>query len=43
MIEKEWIKGIEGRNLKFKRERLLNDAMNRWGLNKYAVLGQHLH
>jgi len=39
MTEKEWIKGIEGRNLKFKRERLLNDAMNRWGLNKANSVG----
>jgi len=36
---KEWIKGIEGQNLKFKRERLLNDAMNRWGLNKASSVG----
>lgn len=34
MREKEWVKGLEGRNLKFERERLLNDATNRWGLNK---------
>jgi hypothetical protein len=39
VIEKEWIKGIEGRNLKFKREKLLNDAMNRWGLNKASSVG----
>ena len=39
MTEKEWIKGIEGRNLKFKRERLLNDAINRWGLNKANSVG----
>ena len=31
---KEWIKGFEGKNAKFKREALLNYAMNRWGLNK---------
>jgi hypothetical protein len=31
---KEWIKGIEGRNMKFKRETLLNYAANRWALNK---------
>lgn len=31
---KEWIKGAEGKNLKFKRETLLNYAANRWTLNK---------
>jgi hypothetical protein len=38
-MEKEWIKGREGRNLKFKRETLLNWAMNRWGLNKAYSVG----
>lgn len=33
-MEKEWINGSEGYNLKYKRETLLNYAMNRWGLNK---------
>jgi MjaI restriction endonuclease len=33
-MPKEWILGTEGRNLKFKREALLNYGMNRWGLNK---------
>ena len=33
-MAKEWVKGSEGRNLKFKRETLLNYGMNRWGLNK---------
>ncbi len=33
-MPKEWIKGVEGCALKFKREGLLNAAMNRWGLNK---------
>jgi len=31
---KEWIKGKEGENLKFKRETLLNYIANRWALNK---------
>lgn len=39
-MAKEWIKGKEGRNLKFKRETLLNYGMNNWGLNKmYSVDG----
>jgi len=39
-MTKEWIKGKEGRNLKFKRETLLNYGMNNWGLNrKYSVGG----
>ncbi len=38
-MEKEWITGIEGVNLKFKRETLLNYAMNRWGLNKAHSVG----
>lgn len=33
-MAKEWITGREGRNLKFKRETLLNYGINRWGLNK---------
>ncbi|MBI3610712.1 MAG: MjaI family restriction endonuclease [Nitrospirae bacterium] len=37
--QKEWIKGIEGQNLQFKRERLLNDALNRWGLTKAHSVG----
>ena len=39
MTEKEWIAGHEGRNLKFKRETLLNYGMNRWGLNKASSVG----
>lgn len=39
MTGKEWISGAEGRNLKFKRETLLNYAMNRWGLNKAFSVG----
>jgi hypothetical protein len=35
-MAKEWIIGSEGRNLKFKKETLLNYGMNRWGLNKAA-------
>jgi hypothetical protein len=38
-MAKEWIIGREGRNLKFKRETLLNYAMNRWGLNKAHAVG----
>jgi hypothetical protein len=38
-MDKEWITGIDGVNLKFKRETLLNYAMNRWGLNKAASVG----
>jgi len=39
-MAKEWIKDKEGRNLKFKRETLLNYGMNHWGLNKaYSVDG----
>ncbi len=30
-MAKGWINGTDGRNLKFKRETLLNYAMNRWG------------
>jgi hypothetical protein len=39
MMTKEWIKGHEGRNLKFYRETLLNYGMNRWGLNKANSVG----
>jgi hypothetical protein len=35
----DWINGTDGRNLKFKRETLLNYAMNRWGLNKASNVG----
>ncbi len=38
-MEKEWIVGKEGENLKFKRETLLNYGMNRWGLNKAYSVG----
>ncbi len=38
-MAKEWIKGNDGRNLKFKREPLLNYGMNRWGLNKKSSVG----
>ena len=38
-MNKEWITGSEGVNLKFKRETLLNYAMNRWGLNKAHSVG----
>ncbi|MGN0054694.1 MAG: MjaI family restriction endonuclease [Bacteroides sp.] len=38
-MEKEWINGTEGHNLKYKRETLLNYGMNRWGLNKAQSVG----
>lgn len=38
-MNKGWITGSEGRNLKFKREALLNYGMNRWGLNKAHSVG----
>jgi len=38
-MAKEWIVGREGRNLKFRRETLLNYGMNRWGLNKASSVG----
>lgn len=38
-IKQEWIKGKEGENFKFVRERFLNDSLNRWGLNKASVVG----
>ena len=38
-MSKEWITGNDGHNLKFKREYLLNSAMNRWGLNKAHSVG----
>jgi hypothetical protein len=38
-VEKEWIKGQDGRNLKFKREELLNWGMNRWNMNQSYSVG----
>ena len=38
-MEKEWISGSDGINLKYKRETLLNYAFNRWGLNKVHSIG----
>jgi len=38
-MDKEWLKGNDGKNLKFKRETLLNYGMNRWGLNKANSIG----
>ena len=38
-MNKEWISGSEGKNLKFKRETLLNYGLNRWGLNKAYSVG----
>ena len=32
----DWVKGIDGKNKKYKRETLLNYAANRWALNKTA-------
>jgi len=39
MPVEDWIKEIEGKNKKYKRETLLNYAMNRWGLNKASSVG----
>jgi hypothetical protein len=39
MSDKEWIIAVEGKNLKFKRETLLNYGMNRWALNKASSVG----
>jgi len=38
-MEKQYILGSDGYNLKFKRETLLNYGMNRWGLNKAHSVG----
>lgn len=38
-MNREWISGRDGRNLKFKRETLLNWGMNRWALNKAHSVG----
>lgn len=38
-MPKEWINGNKGKNLKFKRETLLNWATGRWGLNKAYSVG----
>jgi len=38
-MNKEWLSGSDGHNLKFKRETLLNYGMNRWGLNKAYSVG----
>ena len=38
-MQKDWINGSDGENLKFKRETLLNYGMNRWGLNKAHSVG----
>ncbi|WEK37828.1 MAG: MjaI family restriction endonuclease [Candidatus Pseudobacter hemicellulosilyticus] len=38
-MEKEWLSGVDGSNLKFKRETLLNYGLNRWGLNKSHSVG----
>jgi len=39
-MPKEWIIGVEGKNLKFKHETLLNYAMNRWKLNQSYSVGK---
>ncbi|MBS1531420.1 MAG: MjaI family restriction endonuclease [Bacteroidetes bacterium] len=38
-MDKKWISGADGVNLKFKRETLLNYGLNRWGLNKAHSVG----
>jgi hypothetical protein len=38
-MSKGWVSGEDGKNLKFKRETLLNYGMNRWGLNKTHSVG----
>lgn len=38
-MDNDWLSGKDGKNLKFKRETLLNYAMNRWGLNKAHSVG----
>ena len=38
-MPKEWITGSDGKNLKFKKETLLNYGLNRWGLNKAYSVG----
>jgi len=38
-LHKDWIAGRDGRNLKFKREALLNYGLNRWALNKAHSVG----
>ncbi len=38
-MDRDWVVGAEGRNLKFRRETLLNYGMNRWGLNKAHSVG----
>jgi len=38
-MSKDYLDGASGRNLKFKRESLLNFAMNRWGFNKTSSVG----
>lgn len=38
-MDKDWTTGSDGHNSKYKRETLLNYAMNRWGLNKAASVG----
>ncbi|MBC8489891.1 MAG: MjaI family restriction endonuclease [Bacteroidetes bacterium] len=38
-MAKEWISSSDGRNLKYKRETLLNYGLNRWGLNKAHSVG----
>ena len=42
-MEKEWVTGSDGENLKFKRETLLNYGMNRWGLNKAHKRSLEIH
>jgi hypothetical protein len=36
----EWVKEVEGENKKYYREKVLNDTLNRWGLNKASSVGK---
>lgn len=38
-MDKDYLSGSDGHNLKFKRETLLNYGMNRWGLSKAHSVG----
>ena len=39
-MSKEYLNGIDGKNLKFKRETLLNYGMNNWNLNQAYSVGK---
>lgn len=36
----DWVRSTDGHNRQFKREALLNYAMNRWGMNKASSVGK---